>query len=275
MKKLIPFLLLLVALTAALPMDAARKRFVPPTAAAPVAVDMYISGDGATGLVTTVTMAACTFSTDAGAWALPDNAGTTAISHNSNGNLGALRRSVTVNGGTYTGVITNGLQLSPVSLTTDRARRTITAKGTLLIGFLFRANVGAADFNVLDFLNLEASGGANWSVSQWKNYSPTIFRVHSAAGTTDMATSVDNQIYWIQLRYDNPNNLAEMAAWTVSGSTYTFVDSKTIAMTTAADCVRIFVGLEAHGVASSDVYNWCNLIVQWTAPGAVSTLMLP
>lgn len=242
----------------------------------PVDMDMYISGDGTSGAITTSTMAACTFSSDAGAWALPDNAGATSITHSSGAALGNLRSPIRVNGTTYNGVITNGLRLVPATYTTDRARRTITGQPEVLIGFFFRANVGAADFNVLDFLNLEASGGANWSVIQWKNYSTTIMRGHSASGTVDMAagTGTDNQVYWIQLKYSDSANLCSAAVWTVSGSTYTLIDTQTITMTTTQSCVRIFIGLEAHGVTSSDTYDWCNLVVDWTSPGAVNTLML-
>lgn len=242
----------------------------------PVDMDMYISGDGTSGTVTTTTMANCTFSSDAGAWALPDNAGATSISHASGANLGSLRSPIRVNGTTYSGVITNGLRLVPATYTTDRVRRTITGKSQVMIGFFFRANVGTADFNVLDFINMETTGGGDqdWSVAQWKNYSTTVFRVHSSTGTTDVTNSTDNQIYWIQVKFDQTNDLASMAVWSVSGSAYTAVANNSISMPTANDCIRIFIGLEAHGVTSSDTYDWCNLVVDWTSPGAVTTLML-
>lgn len=245
--------------------------------AAPVAMDMYISGEGThAAAVTTTTLGNCTFSSDAGAWALPDNAGATGLIHSTNGALGNLRSPIRVNGVDYSGSIATGFQLTPSTYTTDRARRTITGQPEVLVGFFFRANVGAADFNVLDFINLEANGGANWAVAQWKNYSPPIMRGHSAAGTVDLAsgTGTDNQIYWVQVKYSDSGNLCSTAVWTVSGSTYTLVDAQTITMTTTQNCTRIFVGLEAHGVTSSDVYNWCNMVVKWTSPGAYNTLML-
>lgn len=246
---------------------------------AAVAMDMYISGDGPTGEITTTDMAACTFSTDGGAWTLPDNAGATDITFDSGANLGALRNPVLVNGNTYDGVITNGIRLIPSVLATDRALRSITARPQVLIGYLFRANiVGGADFSSLDFMNLEAANGSNFSVSQWRNNSPAFMRAHSqtAPGTVNLSTGtgVDNQIYWVQTFYDNVNDRAETGVWSVSGSTYTPVDAQGLAMTTTQDCSRIFLGLTTHGVLSSSIFDWCNLVAKWNSPGPVDTLMI-
>jgi hypothetical protein len=225
-------------------------------------MDMFLDSEQAVGNLTIAKLNAMIKGGDGGAWSIDDGDPDTDLQITAAGQLSALRNSISIGGTPYTGAGSAGIEVSWATDVSSAARYAFAVgRDNVLAGFFFKANI-EVDFAGLDFLNMEGTTGATYCVFAARNNGGSpFFYVHTQAGVGPTFNFVNDELYWVQLRYGR-NVSGDLAVWRVSD--WSLIGTSTLGMTNEA-CARIKLAhIESHGAAQPSTSKTDNYIFKYT-----------